>query len=125
MSTIIYKDESFALQGAIFEVYKEMGAGFLESVYQECLEIELSQRNIPFQSQKELDLFYKKHHLKQKYIPDFICYGKIIVEIKAIKEFTPEHEAQLLNYLKATKNKLGLLVNFSSFHKATVKRMVL
>ena len=122
---IIYKEESYAIQGAIFEVYREMGCGFLESVFQECLEKEFQARNIPFKSQNQTPIYYKGEKLKQKFIPDFICYDKIIVEIKAVKQTAPEHEAQVLNYLKATGFKLGILANFGAYPKATVKRFAL
>lgn len=121
--TILFKDESYAIQGAIFEVYRQMGCGFLESVYQECLEIEFRERSIPFVSQHDLQLFYKGKLLKQRYIPDFICYDQIIVELKAVKQVAPEHKAQVLNYLKASKMKLGILVNFGDYPKATVTRL--
>jgi GxxExxY protein len=121
--TILFKDESYAIQGAIFEVYREMGCGFLESVYQECLEKELRRRNIPFIAQPELRLAYKDETLQQTYKPDLICYGQIIVELKAIKDIAPEHKAQVINYLKATGMKLGLLVNFGSYPKATILRL--
>ena len=123
--TILFKDESYAIQGAIFEVYRQMGCGFLESVYQECLEIEFRERSIPFVSQHDLQLFYKGKLLKQRYIPDFICYDQIIVELKAVKQVAPEHKAQVLNYLKASKMKLGILVNFGDYPKATVTRLAL
>ena len=119
---IIYKEESYKIQGAIFDVYREMGAGFLEPVYQECLEKELILQQIPFVAQPQLTLRYKGQQLEQTYKPDFICYDKIIVEIKAVSEIAPAHAAQILNYLKATGLKLGLLVNFGSYPKATVKR---
>ncbi len=122
---IIYKEESYAIQGAIFEVYRVMGSGFLEAVYQECLEKEFLHRQIPCLAQPELQLKYKGELLRQTYRPDFICYGKIIVELKALGQITPEHEAQVLNYLKATPMKLGLLVNFGTHPKATIKRFVL
>ena len=122
---IMFKDESYAIQGAVFEVYREMGAGFLEAVYQECLEKELRLRNIPFTSQAEIKLSYKGEPLVQTYKPDLICYGKIIVELKAVKEIASEHKAQVLNYLKATGIKLGLLVNFGSYPQTTVTRLVL
>ena len=122
---IIYRHESYAIQGAIFEVYKVMGCGFLENVYQECLEKEFIFRKLPFKSQVELSIEYKGEKLKQKYIPDFICYDKIIVEIKAVNKIAPEHKAQLINYLKATGMSLGLLVNFSSYPRAIIERMVL
>ena len=123
--TILFKDESYAIQGAIFEVYRQMGCGFLESVYQECLEIEFRERSIPFVSQQDLQLFYKGRILKQRFIPDFICYDQIIVELKAVKQVAPEHKAQVLNYLKASKMKLGILVNFGDYPKATVTRLAL
>ena len=122
--TILYKEECYAIQGAIFEVYREMGCGFLEAVYQECLEIELLKRNIPFSSQQELKLTYKGAELQQTYKPDFICFEKIILEIKAVKDIISKHEAQILSYLKTTEIKLGLLVNFGSHPKAIIKRYV-
>lgn len=120
---VLFPGECYEIQGAIFDVYKEMGCGFLEAVYQECLEKELSKRDIPFQPQVELQLNYKGEKLNQKYKPDFICYDKIIVEIKAVKELAPEHKAQLLNYLKATGLELGLLVNFGSYPKIEIIRI--
>ena len=122
---ILFKNECYAIQGAIFEVYREMGSGFLESVYQECLEVEFNTRGVPFLAQPELSIVFKGTHLKQTYKPDFICYDKIIIELKAVKSIAPEHEAQLLNYLKATGVKLGLLVNFGSHPKAIIKRFAL
>ena len=122
---IIYKDESYAIQGAIFDVYREMGCGFLEAVYQECLEKELKIRNIPFVAQPELCLHYKGKPLNKKYRPDIICYDKIIIELKAIKTITPEHKAQVLNYLHATNMRLGFLVNFGAYPKASITRIAL
>jgi GxxExxY protein len=106
---LLYKDESYAIIGACFEVYKEKGNGFVEPVYQECLELELTGQKIPFAAQGALRLTYKGTELKQRYIPDFLCYDKIILEIKAVKQLTDEHRAQVLNYLKATGLRLGLL----------------
>ncbi|MBF0231801.1 MAG: GxxExxY protein [Desulfamplus sp.] len=120
---ILYPDECYQIQGAIFDVYKNMGTGFLESVYQECLKIEFSLRNIPFSSQKKLDLKYKGNSLKKTYLADFVCFDKIIIEIKAVKELCADHQAQTINYLKATRFKLGLLVNFCSYPKVTIKRL--
>jgi GxxExxY protein len=122
---IIYEEESYSIQGAIFEVYREMGCGFLEAVYQECLEKELRNRNIPFLAQPELELSYKGEVLKQKYRPDIICFSKIIIELKAVKEIAPEHQAQILNYLHATDMQLGLLVNFGAYPKVDIKRFAL
>ena len=122
---IVYKEECYQIQGAVFEVYKIMGCGFLEAVYQECLEKELKNRGIPFVSQPEIEISYKGDLLKQKYKPDFICYNKIILEIKAVSELASKHKAQVLNYLNASNLKLGLLVNFGSYPKAEVKRFVI
>ena len=122
---ILFKEECYEIQGAIFEVYREMGCGFLESVYQECLEKELSKRGIPFVAQQELRLKYKGEPLQQTYRPDLICYGQIIVELKAVKDIAPEHKAQVINYLKATGIKLGLLVNFGTYPKALITRLAL
>ena len=122
---ILFKDECYQIQGAVFEVYREMGNGFLEAVYQECLEREFTKQVIPYQAQAELVLKYKEEPLKQTYKPDFICYEKIIVELKTVKEIHSEHKAQVLNYLKASGIKLGLLVNFGSYPKATITRLAL
>ena len=122
---MIYKDEAYAIQGACFEVYKTLGVGFLESVYQEALACEFELRKLPFQEQRELSLQYKGVPLNQTYKPDFICFDKVIVEIKAVSKLTHEHEAQLCNYLKITNIRLGLLVNFGHYPKLEIKRFVL
>ena len=119
-STIIYPDEAYAIRGAVFEVYHEIGNGFREEVYQQCLEKEFALRGIPFEAKKELRIFYKGEPIEKTYIPDFLCYGKIIVELKLVSELAAEHEAQVLNYLKLTGCRLGLLVNFGSYPKAKV-----
>jgi GxxExxY protein len=124
MSAIILPDESYAVQGACFEVYKEKGCGFLESVYQECLGLELASRKVPFETQPTLTLVYKGQNLKQIYRPDFVCFGSIIVEIKAVTGLLDEHRAQLFNYLKATGLKLGLLVNFGHHPRLEYERIV-
>jgi GxxExxY protein len=121
---LFYANESYKIQGAIFEVYKEIGCGFLEAVYQECLEKEFKIQGIPYRSQVELELEYKGEPLLQKYKPDFFCYEKIIVELKAVKEIANEHQAQVINYLKATGMELGLLVNFGSYPKVEIKRLI-
>ena len=120
----MFKDESYQIRGAVFEVYREMGCGFLEAVYQECLEKEFQKLNIPFVPQPELELFYKQEKLQQTYKPDFICYEQIIVELKAVKEICDEHRAQLHNYLKASRLQLGFLVNFGHYPKAVIERIV-
>ena len=125
MGKLLLADETFAIRGVVFEVYREMGCGFLEAVYQECMEHELTNQGIPFEAQQELSLLYKGRPLKQLYKPDLICHGKIILELKAVKTIAPEHRAQLLNYLKATGIRVGLLVNFGSYPKATIERLVL
>ena len=124
MDDLIYKDEVYAIQGAIFEVYREMGAGFLEPVYQECLEKELAAREKPFTAQPNLILQYKGEDLAQTYRPDFVCYDKIILEIKAMQSLTPVHKSQLINYLNATGMRLGLLVNFGATPKAEIERII-
>ena len=122
---IIHKLESFEIMGACFEVYKEKRNGFLESVYQECLEIELAGREIPFRAQPEFSLAYKGRQLKSRFKPDFICYDKIVIELKAASSLTDEHRAQVQNYLRATGMKLGLLVNFGHYPKLEYERIVL
>ena len=121
---VVYKDESYRIMGAGFEVYNQKGCGFLEPVYQQCLEIELALQGIPFSAQQELALDYKGHRLRQTYKPDFICFEKIVVELKAASELTDEHRAQVHNYLKATGLKLGLLVNFGHYPLLEHERIV-
>jgi len=125
MGNLLFEEETFAIRGAVFEVYRELGCGFLEVVYQECLEKELSDKAIPFISQPELTLNYKGQRLQQTYKPDLICYDQIILELKAVKDISPEHKALVINYLKATNLKLGLLINFGSHPKAQIERFVL
>lgn len=124
-SKLIYPDESFAIRGALFEVYKDKGSGFLEPVYQECLEIEFRLAGVTAIAQPHLQLDYKGTPLRSEYIPDFICYEKIIVELKAVKELTDAHRAQVQNYLKATRFKLAFLVNFCHHPLIEVERIVL
>ena len=125
MTDIIYKEESYAILGACFNVYNDKGCGFLEPVYQECCEIEFIHQDIPHFAQKELQLTYRGQVLKQRYKPDFVCYAKIILEIKAVSQLTDEHRAQVLNYLNATVMKLGLLVNFGHQRTLEYERIVL
>jgi len=112
MAVMVFADESFQIMGACFEVYNRMGPGFVEAVYQECLEIELTERGIPFVAQNQLRLWYKGHELRQMFIPDFYCFDKIILEIKATTDLCNDHRAKVHNYLRATEQKLALLVNF-------------
>lgn len=123
-SKLIYPEESFAIRGALFEVYKEKGAGFLEPVYQECLEIEFRKAGVPAIAQPRLQLDYKGTPLRSEYIPDFICYDKIILELKAVKELTDAHRAQVQNYLKATGFKLAFLVNLCHHPLVKIERIV-
>ncbi len=119
---LLFRDEVYAIQGAVFEVYREMGCGFLEGVYQECLERELRLRGVPFVAQRELRISYKGEALEQIYKPDLICHSRIILELKATRVIAPEHQAQMLNYLKATGLRLGLIVNFGHHPKAEIQR---
>jgi GxxExxY protein len=121
---LVLKEECYRIMGACFEVYKEKGAGFAEPVYQECLELELLLQAIPFRRKVELSLEYKGKPLTCKFIPDFICYEAIIVEIKSVTDLCDEHRAQVHNYLKATGFKLGLLVNFGHYPKIEYERIV-
>ncbi|MDP8209523.1 MAG: GxxExxY protein [Candidatus Stygibacter australis] len=125
MKDLIFEDESYKIRGAIFKVYTDMGCGFLEAVYQECLQKEFELSQIPFVAEHKVSLTYKGHQLKQVYYPDFICYEKIVVELKAVKALEDIHLAQVINYLKATGLNLGFLVNFNHYPKVDIKRIVL
>ena len=118
-----FKDEGYAIQGAVFEVYRTLGCGFLEAVYQESLELEMAARHIPFVAQQELQLEYKGKTLRQTYKPDFICYGSIIVELKTCSCLASEHVAQVLNYMKATNLERGMLVNFGHCPLVEIRRL--
>ena len=120
--TAIYSEECYAIRGAVFEVYRELGNGFAEEVYQQCLEREFVARGIPFDAKRELRIFYKGEPINKTYIPDFMCFDKIIVEIKAVDALTKEHRSQIMNYLRLTKCRLGLLVNFGSYPKSTIEQ---
>jgi GxxExxY protein len=111
---LLYKDEAYRIVGAAMDVYNTLGPGFLEAVYQESPSLEMKRRGIPFNEQHAIRLFYKGDPLQHTYVADFLAYDKIIVEIKAIKQLSPTEEAQLLNYLKASRLKLGLLINFGN-----------
>ena len=121
---LIYRDEVYALVGACFEVYNELGSGYLEDPYQEALELELKYRGIPFVAKPKLPIYYKGILLTKKYEPDFVPYEKIIMEIKAVKALTDEHRAQVHNYLKASSFKVGLLVNFGKANDLEYERIV-
>ena len=120
---LIYENETYQIIGAAMGTHRELGCGFLEAVYKEALEIEFKVRNIPYQKEVKLDIYYKEQLLNKYYMADFICFDKVIVEVKALSELTPEHESQLINYLTATRLKTGLLLNFGK-KNLEYKRMV-
>jgi GxxExxY protein len=120
---LLYKEESYAIIGAAMEVHNVLGSGFIEAIYQEAFEIELEDRKIPYLAQSPIEIYYKKKLLKKKFYADFFCKDDIIVEIKAVSKILPEHEAQLINYLKATNVQLGLLINFGE-SSLTHKRLL-
>ena len=121
---VYYKEECFKIIGAAMKVHRTLGAGFLEAVYQEALELEFQQHGIPYEREKNLTISYNGVELHQTYKADFICYGKIIVELKAVSSLDNVHRAQTINYLKATDLKLGLLINFGDFEELIWERIV-
>ena len=125
MAELLYKDEAYAVVGAAMDVYYTMGIGFLEPVYHAAMIVELGRRQIPFESQKKLDVFYKGILLEKKYFPDFICYETVVVELKVVPRITNIEIAQLLNYLKITRKRLGLLINFGAERTLEWKRYVI
>ncbi|MCG8449371.1 MAG: GxxExxY protein [Pirellulales bacterium] len=120
-----YSEEGYQLMSAAFEVYNELGYGMAEEVYQQSLEIELRIRKIPFETKRRLSLTYKNTVLEKTYIPDLFVFSAIVVELKSLKEFASEHEAQLFNYMRIARQPVGYLINFG--HKNTLewKRYVL
>ena len=120
-ANLLFPDETYAIRGAMYEVYREIGNGLREEVYQQCLEREFALRSIPFEAKKELRIFYKGEPIEKTYIPDFLCYGKIILEIKAVSVLTQEHLSQLINYLHITGYRLGMLANFGAYPKIQVE----
>ena len=124
VSNYYLKDESYEVIGCCMEVHTQLGSGFLEAVYQEALTLEFAEAEIPYFEQAELQIKYKGNYLEKTYVADFICFDEIIVELKAVKELSDIHYAQLLNYLKATGLKLGLLINFGS-KSLQYKRVIL
>ena len=119
---LLYSELTRTIIGAAMEVHKILGAGFLESVYDEALAIEFDLRQIPYERQKPIEVFYKNRLAKQ-FVCDFVVYDKIIVELKAIKKISDIESAQVLNYLKATGLNLGLLLNFGRI-SLNVKRLI-
>ncbi len=125
---VIYKDEAYKIIGAAMEVHRELKNGFLEPVYQEALAKEFCLQNIPFKKESLINIYYKGDKLDKYYKADFICYNEIIIELKALSDLTNEHESQLINYLKATNKKLGILINFgksSLQHKRIINNLVI
>ena len=121
---IYFKKESYDIIGAAMQVYNELGHGFLEAVYQEALEIEFAKGRIPFEREKLLSITYKGQTLTQTYKADFICYDKIIIELKAVNNIDNSHRSQVLNYLKVTDSKLGILLNFGNPNRLEYERIV-
>ena len=124
MSNLILKEEAYAVVGAAIDVHRELGPGFLESIYQEAMEIELTSRKIPFVAQQPISVRYKGLILKKQYFADLVCFERIIVEIKALPQLSVTETAQLLNYLKGTGFPVGILINFGSHGKLEWKRLV-
>lgn len=122
MGSILYPKESYDIMGAVFEVYRRKGCGFHESVYQECLEIEMGFRGIPFVAQKRIPLEYKGRVLKNTWCCDLLCFDRILIELKAVSHLADEHRAQIQNYLKAAECPLGILINFGHHPKVEYER---
>ncbi len=123
MENFPHKEQTYRIIGACFEVYKEKGCGFLEAVYQECLELEFGLQGLPFAAKKPVSLEYKGRRLRQTFEPDFICLDEIVLELKAVSVLADEHRAQLLNYLNATGHEVGLLVNFGHYPQLEFERL--
>ena len=124
VSGILYKQESYEVLGACFEVYKRLGTGYLESVYQEALEVEFRLRNVPFVPQATLQIEYRGMPLRHTFVADFLCFNEIILEIKAMRSLADEHRAQVINYLKVTGKQLGLLINFGHYPRIEHERFI-
>ncbi len=124
MGELLYRDEVFEIIGCAIEVHRVLGSGFLEAVYQEALEYELRRKEIPFTSNKTLVVIYKGVRLRKEYIADFVCRDKILLEIKALDGISGREDAQLINYLKITNLRIGLLINFGSIRKLEWKRLI-
>jgi GxxExxY protein len=120
-----FAQEGYEIMAAVFEVHRELGGGLLEEIYQQSLEVEFELRGIPFVPSQELRVYYKDRMLRAKYIPDFLIHGQIVVELKALKQLIPEHEAQLINYMRITRKAVGYLANLGPIGKVEWKRFVL
>jgi GxxExxY protein len=125
MTELVLRDEVYEVVGAAMEVYWQLGRGYLEPIYQEAFEVELSRRRIPFEPKRELTIVYKGQPLEKKYVPDLICFGQIVVELKALERLSGVEQSQLLNYLKMTRMRVGLLINFGSRVRLEWKRYVM
>ena len=125
MKPEIYKDEGYKLMSAAFEVYNEQGFGLAEEIYQESLEMELESRAIPFRTKQELKCFYKGRELKKRFVPDLFVFDCLVVELKSVSAIAPEHEAQLINYMRITKQPVGYLINFGYKGELEWKRFIL
>ena len=121
---LLYENESYAIRGAAMKVYEILGHGFVESVYQEALEIEFRRRNIPYKREVEIEVYYDGVLLEKKFSADFVCYDSIIVELKAVSELDEGNLLQLSNYLKATHLRLGLLINFGNMSGMEIERWI-
>jgi GxxExxY protein len=124
MQDLLLKEEVYAVIGAAIEVHRELGPGFAESVYQEAMAIELAMRGIPFEAQHPIQISYKGHILNKSFVPDFLCYAQIVAELKAQDQLASRDEAQVLNYLKATSCRVGLLLNFGAHGRLEWHRLV-
>jgi GxxExxY protein len=121
----MFEDKGYRLMGAAFEVYNQLGYGMAEEICQQSLEIELSLREIPFQSKHEIDVFYKNQLLDTHYVPDIIVYGAVVAELKAVAELNADHEAQLFNYMRISRQQVGYLLNFGKRGELQWKRIIL
>ena len=125
MPELILKDEVYEVVGAAMDVYFTLGVGFLEPVYQEALAVEMVRRRIPFEREKPLDIYYKGNLLNKKYVADFVCFEEIILETKVVPRLTNIEFAQLINYLKITHKRVGVLANFGGRPTLEWKRIVI
>jgi GxxExxY protein len=125
LSKLLLGDETYQIVGAAMEVYYKLGTGFLEPVYQQALAIELKQRSILFEQQKRFQIDYKGTILEKEYVADFVCFDQVIVEIKALNQLSPVDWSQVLNYLKVSRMRVGLLFNFGSVGRLEWKRLVI
>ncbi len=125
MNKLIHEELTYKILGACFEVYREKGCGFLEGVYQECLQVEFELQGLEARALVPIPLSYKGRLLTKTYIADFVCHGQVLLELKAVSALTDEHRAQVQNYLHATGLRVGLLVNFGHYPKVEHERFVL